>query len=144
MEQSYLNKIIATLKIAYPYYFKEMKKEEAMAFINLYTKKLSNYSPNVVITAIDKIITTSKFMPTIAEIIEICDKEKIKSKEIILNKMIVDNYFKCQEEIDKALNWLEKGIIPYWFKEDMKKYGYVEVNNQLENSNSKLLLGITE
>ena len=58
MDQSFLNKILATLRIAYPYYFKDLSKEESIAFANLYSKKLSTYEPNTVISAIDEIITT--------------------------------------------------------------------------------------
>ena len=97
MEQSYLNKIIATLKVAYPYFFKDMSEDEAIAFITLYTKKLSKYEPNIVITAIDKIITSSKFMPSIAEVLEKCDEEKSKNNQDIISKMIDDNYFKNQQ-----------------------------------------------
>ncbi len=137
MEQSYLNKIIATLKVAYPYFFKDMSEDEAIAFITLYTKKLSKYEPNIVITAIDKIITSSKFMPSIAEVLEKCDEEKSKNNQDIISKMIDDNYFKNQQEINKAVSWLDEGVIPQWFKKDMEKYGYNELNQQLLNNNFK-------
>lgn len=124
MEQSYLNKIFAILKVAYPYYFKEISEEESMAFINLYTKKLSKYDAEVVIEAIDEIITTSKFMPSLNEILEKCEHCKRKQYKQKLDQMYKNGYFKTDEEYGKALMWLfeEKPIIPEWLKIDMKKF----------------------
>lgn len=139
MDQSFLNKILATLRIAYPYYFKDLSKEESIAFANLYSKKLSTYEPNTVISAIDEIITTSKFMPSLSEIIEMCEQERLKFRQLIVNKMINSNYFKSPEEITKAIHWLETGIIPDWFMKEMRKSGYREQISSLKKEINKYL-----
>lgn len=130
MDQSFLNKILATLRIAYPYYFKDLSKEESIAFVNLYSKKLSTYEPNTVISAIDEVITTSKFMPTISEIVEKCEAhEKIYYLKK-LKAMYETGYFKTEGEYGKALNWIyeDKLIIPDWLKEDVKKFDNQDKN----------------
>ena len=124
MEQSYLNKVFAILKVAYPYYFKEISEEESMAFINLYTKKLSKYDAEVVIDVVDSIITTSKYMPSLSEIIEKCEFQSRKKYKKKLDLMYKNGYFKTDEEYGKALMWLyeEEPIIPEWLKIDMSKF----------------------
>ena len=75
MEQSNFSKIVNVLRIAYPYYFKDMEKESTIMFNQLYYSKLKRYDYVVVSSAINKIIEKSEFMPTIAEILTECDKE---------------------------------------------------------------------
>lgn len=144
VQSKLISGVIAKLKVAYSYYFKEINDEEFILLTQMYQNQLAEYIPEIVLKSIDKIISTSKFMPTIAEIINKCEEEKNNFMNEIVKKMIDDNYFKSTSEIDKATHWLEEGVIPKWFKKDMKKYGYSEVSNQLKNSDSKLLLGITE
>ena len=57
-----------------------------------------------------------------SEIIEICENEKLQERNIIVEQMIKDNYFKNENEIEKVYFWLSEGIIPNWLQEDMKKY----------------------
>lgn len=124
MEQSYLNKVLAVFKLAYPYYFKTLSEEESLGFINLYRKKLSKYDSEVVISAVDAIIETSKYMPSISEVIEKCETQKRILYKHKLDLMYKNGYFKTDEEYGKALMWLfeEKPIIPEWLKFDMNKY----------------------
>ena len=139
MEKSYLNKIFAILKVTYPYYFKDLSEEESVGFISLYASKLNDYEQCVVERAIDKLITTSKFMPSLSEIIEMCEQERLKFRQLIVNKMINNNYFKSPEEITKAIHWLETGIIPDWFMKEMRKSGYREQISSLKNEINKYL-----
>lgn len=85
--------------------------------------------------SLNKIITTNKFMPSIAEILEKCKKEKNDIKLFVLEKMKENGYFKSENEYDKALTFLEKEIIPNWLLEDMKKY----YNNFLINKEVKMI-----
>ena len=74
MEQSKLiSGVIAKLRIAYPYYFKELDEEMLLGLIKMYQDQITGYTPEIVLKAIDEIIRTSKFMPTIAEILDRCD-----------------------------------------------------------------------
>lgn len=142
-----ISTLIATFKIAYPYFFKESTKEEITALSRIYQEHLSCYSEKTLANVAKKIIATKKFMPSISEIIEACEKEKEFMRNEILELMKADGYFKkgdygeldhIQEERNytKALMWAEKNLLPNWLKEDMKYY-QTKILGQKEN----LMLG---
>lgn len=124
MEQLNFSKIVNVLRIAYPYYFKDMEKESTIMFNQLYYSKLKRYDYVVVSNAINNIIENSEFMPTIAEIIAECDKETRKLYKIKIDKMYSNGYFKTDQEYGKALQWLfeDKPIIPSWLLDEIKGY----------------------
>lgn len=154
MEQSRLiSSVIAKLKIAYPYYFKELKTEELAGMISLYREFLSEYNELTLNNAIKSIISKSKYMPSINELINECEALK-KSKAVpILDTMLKDGYFKkgiyelevthATRNYEKALMWMEQGIIPDWLLEDMKKYGFIE-DKKVIYTNSFRQLGLNE
>lgn len=120
-------KAIKMLSIAYNKDF----DEDA---IKLWYLNFKDIKIEILINTIKNVIKEKKFMPTIAELLEECEKSKKQKKYEILEQMKKDGYFKDALEYDKAINWLESGVIPSWFKEDMKKY------NRLMLENNKLLL----
>ena len=124
MEQLNFSKIVNVLRIAYPYYSKDMEKESTIMFNQLYYSKLKRYDYVVVSNAINNIIENSEFMPTIAEIMAECDKETRKLYKIKIDKMYSNGYFKTDQEYGKALQWLfeDKPIIPSWLLEEIKGY----------------------
>ena len=124
MGQLNFSKIVNVLRIAYPYYFKDMEKESTIMFNQLYYSKLKRYDYVVVSNAINNIIENSEFMPTIAEIMAECDKETRKLYKIKIDKMYSNGYFKTDQEYGKALQWLfeDKPIIPSWLLEEIKGY----------------------
>lgn len=148
MEQSELSRIVATLKIAYPNYFKELKQMDIVAMVNLYNIQLDGYTFEVVNKAVTNIIGKSKFMPSIADIKEECEACISRYELDLLKKMYDDGYFhQGVEELDnehasknyeKANIWVSKGIIPGWLLNDMMSYGY---KVQLKHNNQPLLLG---
>lgn len=128
-----ISTLIATFKIAYPYFFKESTKEEITALSRIYQEHLNCYNEKTLANVAKKIIATKKFMPSISELIEACEKEKEFMRNEILELMKVDGYFKkgdygeldhIQEEKNytKALMWAERNLLPNWLKEDMKYY----------------------
>ena len=128
-----ISTLIATFKIAYPYFFKESTKEEITALSRIYQEHLNCYNEKTLANVAKKIIATKKFMPSISEIIEACEKEKEFMRNEILELMKSDGYFKKgdygeldpkQEERNytKALMWAERNLLPSWLKEDMKYY----------------------
>ena len=142
--------LTATFKIAYPYFFKESTKEEIKALSRIYQEHLNCYNEKTLANATRKIIATKKFIPSISEIIEVCEKEKEFMRNEILELMKADGYFKkgdygeldnIQEEKNytKALIWAERNLLPNWLKEDMKHY-------QLKNlgQKEKLMIGETK
>lgn len=139
MEQSKLiSSIIAKLKVAYPYYFKELTDEEFFGLITMYQEELSIYNEITLVTAVKSIIRKNKFMPTLKELLDECELCRTNKKNLVIEKMIEAGYFKNPREIDKTYHFLEEGIIPNWLLYDMKKYGYDD-EKLLKNNESKLL-----
>ena len=135
--------LIANFKIAYPYFFKESTKEEITALSRIYQEHLNCYSEKTLENATRKLIAIKKFMPSISEIIEACEKEKKFMRNEILELMKADGYFKkgdygeldhTQEERNytKALIWAERNLLPSWLKDDMKYY-QTKILEQKEN-----------
>ncbi len=99
-------------------YNKEFTKEE----LEIYYEYLNGYSFELLKKAIKEIVKTSKFSPKVSDLIDMCEKVKKEKKYYILELMKKDNYFKTTTEFEKALRYLESGIIPDWFKKDIDKY----------------------
>lgn len=115
MKQEELVKGLKVLGIAYS---KEFTQEECATYYEF----LQDYSYETFKTAIKNIIKKSKFLPKISEIIEECESSKETSWFEIIDFMQKQGYFAVASEYDKATMWLERNVIPAWFKEDMKTY----------------------
>lgn len=140
MEQSKLISVVITrLKIAYPYYFKELTMEELAGLVSMYQEELSIYNEPTLMNAIKSIIRKNKFMPTLKEILDECELCKTSQKNIVIEKMIKAGYFKDSKEIDKTYKFMEEGIIPNWLLEDMKKYGYEDSHDFISTNSTKML-----
>lgn len=90
--------------------------------IVLWYEQFKNINKDILHKSIQKLITTNKYMPSIAEILEICKQEEKNMKITILEIMKNNNYFKSLQEYDKTIKFVEKDIIPNWLLEDMRKY----------------------
>ena len=101
---------------------------------------LRDYSYKTFVTAIKSIIRKSKFLPKITEILEECENCKEKTKFEVLEFMKRQGYFKAGTEYDKAIKFLERNIIPDWFKEDMKKY-YAMMKQETIGHKETLMIG---
>lgn len=115
-------------------YDKKFDKEK----IALWYLQLKNVDYTDIAKAIDVVIKLNKFMPTIAEVLEKVNKARQTVDLITIQKMKDAGYFKHPSEIDKIMTWLIKGIVPNWFKEDMKKYQNLQLSDKtklLENFN---------
>lgn len=130
-EDKKISLFISKLKIVYPRYFNELKNEDFMGLLNMLEEVLKDYKEETLNEVAKTIIKTKKYMPSISEILELCDNTKIKVRNEIVEKMINDNYFKSPQEIDKVYIWLEEGIIPEWFRKDMMKYYNKMIDNKL-------------
>lgn len=67
-------KMLSILKAAYPNSYKGMTKDEANGTINIWAMQFSNMPFNIVAIAVNKLISTNTFPPSINEV-----KEKIRS-----------------------------------------------------------------
>lgn len=134
-------------------YLKDMTEDELIVWYEM----LKDVDPIVFDKAITTITKESKFFPSVAGILEKCEEHKVKKSKdyrtTILEKMSEDGYFRKgaygdlsidQEErnFKKAVQWLSTGLIPKWFIEDMKRYGYQE-QNSLANTETKRI-GVRE
>ena len=114
-------------------------KEYTQEELSVYYDFLKEFTDETLIKAIKKIISTSKFLPKITELVETCEQCKETMKFEILEYMNLQGYFQSSIEYDKASIWLERNIIPYWFKEDMKKYFKMKQQYQLDNKTTKMI-----
>ena len=139
MDQSKsISKALMKLKIAYSYYFKDMPEEEFIGLISIYKDALSDYNNATIESAINKIIKTNKFMPSVAEVIEECNKSLCYKSNQIIQRMYDSGYFhinvtdeQAKLNYQKALMFVEKGIVPKWLVIDMKDYEEKLLNNQI-------------
>lgn len=67
--QKLISVVIAKLKIAYPYYFKDLTDEEFIGLVSMYQEELGDFNPTALLNAIKIIIRNNKYMPTLADII---------------------------------------------------------------------------
>lgn len=67
-------KILAVLKAAYPNFYKGMTKEEAQGTISVWATQFNSMPAAVVMLAVNKLISTNTFPPSISEV-----KERIRS-----------------------------------------------------------------
>lgn len=130
MNKKDITKLILVLKTAYPYSFKDMSEEDTENLVDLYCEMLCNYNSETLEAVAKEIIKTKKYMPSISEIIELCEEKKIHRRNEIVELMIKDGYFKSPLEIDKVYMWIDEGIIPSWLREDMKKYYKLGIENK--------------
>ena len=73
MTQKEATQILAILKAAYPNSYKGMTKEEAIGTVNVWATQFINMPASVVMIAVNKLISTNTFPPSIGEV-----KEKIR------------------------------------------------------------------
>ena len=73
MTQKEATQILAILKAAYPNSYRGMTKEEAIGTVNVWATQFVNIPANVVMIAINKLISTNIFPPSIGEV-----KERIR------------------------------------------------------------------
>lgn len=60
--------ILAILKAAYPHSYNGMSEKEAIGTVTVWSTQFSDVSASIVMMAVNKLISTSKFPPSIAEV----------------------------------------------------------------------------
>lgn len=66
--------VLAILQASYPNFYKSMTNEVAQGIVSVWTMQFDLVSADIVLLALNKLIATSKFPPTIAEV-----KDKLTS-----------------------------------------------------------------
>lgn len=72
MTKSEVNKLLALMKANYSYAFKNMSRQEKILLLNTWAFTLQDLDAGVVMIAVMQLISTSKWLPTVAEIREKC------------------------------------------------------------------------
>lgn len=60
--------VLAILKAAYPNSYNGMSEQEAIGTATVWSTQFSNLSADIVLMAVNKLISTNKFPPSIAEV----------------------------------------------------------------------------
>lgn len=133
------------LGLAYGKEYSQLECQQVYEFVK-------EYDYETFIKAVKEIIRTSKFTPKIADLIEACEKNKNSIKIEVLDYMKKEGYFylsyRPEHKLDeahatrnyiKARTFIERGIIPDWFQEDINYYYNKMQNAQLETKTNKLL-----
>lgn len=107
----------------------------------VYYEFLAEFSYETFRTAVKNLIRKSKFIPKINELVAECTRVKTQVKNDVLDYMKSQGYFKIPQEYDKAVGWLQSGIVPDWFKNDMNFFARQMFNNILESKDKQLLIG---
>ncbi len=131
------------LGLAYGKEYSQLEVQQVYEFVKEY-----NY--DTFIKATKEIIRTSKFLPRIADLIENCEKFKNSGNKEVIDYMRNVGYFKysaygeitdehASRNYDKAIRFIETGIIPDWFQEDLDYYINQMHQLRLEDKQNKLI-----
>lgn len=116
------------MKILYSCYHKDLNNDEFIIWYEM----LKDIKPDVFKKTVIEICKEKSFMPTVHDILDKSKNVNNSSYLSIIDKMYDDGYFKkgyqeltdehANRNYDKAIRWIEKGTIPNWLLEDIKKY----------------------
>ena len=106
MNREEVIKVLAYLKVAYPNFYKDMKREKAEETINLYQEMFTDSDFKIVAVIVKEWIQTEKFPPTIADIKQkiysLTTQEKLPTDLwASLKKAISNSAYNSVEEFDK-------------------------------------------
>ena len=118
-----LTKAMTYLGMAYN---KEYKEQE----IKQYYEFLRDIDYETFRTTIKSIIKNSKYIPSISQLLEESNRTQLATTIKVFEIMKQNGYFKNNKDYDKAIGWLEMGIIPKWLREDMKQYQNQQLLNE--------------
>lgn len=114
MNKKEFSEIISLIQIAYN---KQYLKEEIEVMYDL----LKDFEYDTLKIAIKRLIATSRYVPNVSQIIS--EYKQIKRDEgynKILKARELGN-IKTNEELDKTMKWLDKGIVPDWLDKDLQE-----------------------
>lgn len=93
------NKLLALAKANYSYAFKNMTKQEKVMLVQSWAFALQDIPADIVMLAFMQLLTTSKWLPTVAEI-----REKVK--ELHYESTYSTSLFPDQPEVQKAKEYI--------------------------------------
>lgn len=122
-------KMLAILKAAYPNSYKGMTKDEANGMITVWTMQFADKPADIVLMALNKLISTSQFPPAISEV-----KKKISNLHWEAYDMISDK--------TTAALLQDKEIAKYQRIYEITKR--MKINTNLEPTLTEMLNGGTQ
>lgn len=123
MEQSKLiSCVIAKLKIAYPYYFNKLSKEDFVGMVTMYQEYLGNLNPNALMMTLKKIIKKEEYMPSIPIILNTYRKEACSYFVELINN--TDSDVEDKKYLESMAEW-------YSLQEDYPS-DFLKIINELE------------
>lgn len=129
MTQKEATQVLAILKAAYPNSYRGMTKEEAIGTVNVWAMQFHNIPVDIVLLAVNKLISTSQFPPAISEV-----KNKLGSL-----------YWEAYEELRCHKKWLTEEQVKYlqYIKDSTKDEQYKTHEPSIREmmGNNQLLLG---
>lgn len=134
MKQEELVKGLTYLGMAYGKEYSKMECEQHYDF-------LKGYNYETFIVAIKNIIKTSTFLPKINDLITACENAKMTIKFDVLEYMKKVGYFKTSTEYEKAVVFMNRGVIPEWLQKDINKYYKQMVNGKLDHKETLMIGG---
>lgn len=137
--------VLAVLKAAYPQQLNKTSEEEANAIIQIWLEQFKQTQGNIVMLAAQKLIATSTYFPTIAEI-----KEKIKKLhyEALFAIQQHDQFIeigvgtKLSDEVLKNINYIYENTYSKDYEQtifELVGAKYNPVNDLIEKENTSFL-----
>ena len=103
-------RVLAVLKAAYPHTYNHLSEEEATGTMNIWAMQFSDMPVDIVLLAVHKLISTSKYPPSVAEV-----KDKIKSIHWEAYDMITVNREYLPEKNVRRFEWIYEATKEYKF-----------------------------
>ena len=124
--------ILAVLKASYPNFYKDMSAEEAQGTVSVWSMQFADMSADIVLMALNKAISTSKYPPSVAEV-----KSKISSVHWEAYEVIEQNYslHNLTDEELKTYQRIYNETQPYKFRNNTEP----KISNMLIKNDVKKL-----
>lgn len=110
------------------------KLELDKATTELWYEFFKDYKKEDYLRGVKEYIANETFPPLPASLLKYVENAKVENRSVIrhriLQMMSADGYFKTEIELQKAQRYIEDGPIPEWFKDDMRKYNQLLVENK--------------
>lgn len=116
MTKQETTQILAVLKAAYPAFYKDQTQEELSGAVNIWHGMLSDLSCELITKAIQRIIATNKFAPSIAEVraaaIGLTATDELSPEEAwtLVNKALRNSTYNSGTEFEKLPEIVQKAL----------------------------------
>lgn len=131
MTQLEFTKGMTILSVTYP------KFEVDQTTMEVWYSFFEDIRADVFIAAVKSFVRSSKFAPTVTELLKHCGESKMIILNDTLKVMYQQGYFhqgvddnQAYRNYEKANQWLQRGTEPAWLKEDMRRYRRIQLSQQ--------------